>query len=124
MAEGYGTFVKQVKFSDGSVLKYTYEGNWEKDKMHGYGIESWQEGLVYKGYFTNGLKGPRGIMQYTDGDVYDGEFFNDMINGNGRLFNLKKNFSYNGTWKDNQMHGSGTYQWEDGRRYCGEYKNG
>ena len=26
---------------------------------------------------------------------------------------------YEGTWKDNNMHGKGVYTWRDGRRYEG-----
>jgi hypothetical protein len=42
--------------------------------MHGYGVETWSNGLIYEGYFRNGLKQPRGVMKFGDGDVYEGEF--------------------------------------------------
>lgn len=28
---------------------------------------------------------------------------------------------YEGDWKNNQMHGKGTFKWPDGRVYVGEY---
>jgi hypothetical protein len=28
---------------------------------------------------------------------------------------------YEGEWKNNKMHGKGTFTWSDGRKYVGEY---
>lgn len=92
--------------------------------MNGYGLETWSEGIVYRGYFTDGQKGPRGVLNFGDGDSYEGEFANNLINGKGRLINLLKKMMYEGQWKDNQMHGKGVYVWKDGRAYKGHYCEG
>ena len=55
--------------------------------MHGFGVETWENGPVYNGFFTNGLKGPKGVFKDKDGDVYEGEFSDGMINGKGKLIN-------------------------------------
>ena len=36
-----------------------------------------------------------------DGDVYEGEFSNGMINGKGRLINATEKRFYFGNWKNN-----------------------
>ena len=30
---------------------------------------------------------------------------------------------YDGDWKNNQMHGKGVFTWDNGKRYEGEYKD-
>jgi len=89
--------------------------------MHGWGVETWSNGLVYEGYFRQGLKQPRGVLRFADGDVYEGDFKENKISGKGRLFNLSKKIMYEGDWLDNKMHGEGFYIWKDGRSYQGEY---
>ena len=31
---------------------------------------------------------------------------------------------YEGQWKSNQIHGTGTYIWSDSKKYVGEFRNG
>jgi hypothetical protein len=31
----------------------TYDGQWEKNKMHGFGILIWKDGKKYEGNFVN-----------------------------------------------------------------------
>jgi len=56
--------------------------------MHGKGTEIWQNGTMYKGYFTRGKKGPTGELKFGDGNVYEGEFHNNMLHGKGILTNI------------------------------------
>lgn len=33
-----------------------YEGQWVADQMEGYGVFTWKNGTVYKGFFKNSQK--------------------------------------------------------------------
>ena len=51
--------------------------------MHGWGVETWSNGLVYEGYFRQGLKQPRGVLRFADGDVYEGDVLDGIREGRG-----------------------------------------
>ena len=43
---------------------------------------------------------------------------------NGSMAECISNYiSYEGSWKENNMHGYGEYTWEDGRTYKGQYED-
>jgi hypothetical protein len=92
--------------------------------MHGFGVETWSNGMVFEGYFNHGTKEPRGVLSFGDGDVYEGEFEGNMLQGKGRLTNLSQKIMYEGYWLQNNMHGQGFYIWRDGRSYQGGYQHG
>jgi len=46
----------------------------------------------------------------------------DCVNGQG-TYNFQNGDKYVGEWKDNMMNGLGTYTWANGAKYEGEYKN-
>ena len=48
--------------------------------------------------------------------MYEGEYFEGKKNGQGRL-TFADGSVYNGTFKMNEICGSGTYQWSDGKKY-------
>ena len=61
----------------------TYEGNWEKDLMHGEGIYHFTNGAIYTGQWIKGKRHGKGSIKYLDGSSYDGEWENDQMHGNG-----------------------------------------
>lgn len=46
-------------------------------------------------------------MRYSDGTVYIGDFYFGNRHGNGRLVDLNGELVYEGSWKNDVMHGSG-----------------
>ena len=64
------------------------------------------------------------MIVHVDGDIYDGQWLNDMANGKGAYIHSGK-FHYNtiggakyeGDWKDDLQHGNGIEVWPDGARY-------
>lgn len=62
-------------------------------------------------------------MKYRNGDLYEGQFFNDAFQGKGTL-NLNNGFSFKGIWKNGVPWGKGKEQWSDETVYEGEYLNG
>ena len=79
----------------------------------------------YKGPFNaQGLPhGSDGVMKWTNGDVYEGNFVNGARNGEGWLHFADGSY-YFGDWADNLMHGCGTRRFPNGNTYRGSYKRG
>lgn len=89
-----------------------YEGSWEHDEMHG----------------------PRGkycfanvCVQITDhnmiqGDVYQGSFKEDSLNGQGKLLHANGDY-YEGEWENGLKHGYGIYDLDSiGLKYQGYWR--
>ena len=57
-----------------------YKGNWKMGVFHGYGEKSLKakpgekNDSVYKGEWVDGLPGGNGLLVYSDGATYDGEW--------------------------------------------------
>ncbi len=49
-----------------------YEGYWSNNYFNGQGTYIWNDGRKYKGKFVDDLPEGYGIMEYPDGDVYEG----------------------------------------------------
>lgn len=63
------------------------------------------------------------VVTYDNGDVYTGMFSNGLKNGYGEL--LKKDGSeYKGGWMGDLMHGRGTYKYSNGTVYSGSFMYG
>ena len=77
-----------------------YEGEWEKDKRHGQGTNTWASGGKYVGKWVDHKMHGHGTYEYASGDKYEGE------------------------WEDDKKHGHGTIEYSSGGKYEGEWKNG
>jgi hypothetical protein len=62
-------------------------------------------------------------MIFPNGDVYEGSFENDVINGKGKLV-AKNGLIYEGEWKEDQFHGKGRLQYPNGMVYEGSFEYG
>lgn len=82
-------------------------------------------GDVYEGEWTDGAMHGQGTYTYADGDVYTGDWRNDKRHGKGKVSYVANSGivmeSYDGDWVDNSMSGKGTYQYADGSIYEGMY---
>ena len=61
-------------------------------------------------------------MVYTDGEIYTGQYFDDMRHGKG-MCQWPDGHRYNGDFIQNEFHGKGEYRWADGKVYDGEWVN-
>lgn len=108
-------------------------------------IEMTETNGTYIGPRSNGKKEGKGKFEWKDGSIYEGEFHEDRIHGEGKLTipgqgsyegmfsNGKKNghgkyvFNnddvYDGNWLDDTMSGTGTYKFANGDTYTGEFSN-
>ena len=84
---------------------------------------TYDNGDVYEGNFVENVKEGKGIYKYSNGDRYEGEFFEDQKDGYG-IYYYKNGEKYEGEYKNDKKHGHGIYYYLDGDRYEGEFQNG
>jgi hypothetical protein len=99
-----------------------YEGMWVLSRREGRGQETFANGDVYIGEFSNDRFDGQGELT-TKGGKYKGTFKDGLKNGLGTLL-FKNNSRYEGAWKLGRFHGKGLYVWQDTRKYEGEWLNG
>jgi hypothetical protein len=77
--------------------------------------------------FVNGLANGQGTTVCADGDKYVGEFKDNKIHGLGTYYyqanNQFKGDKYVGEFKDGKLHGQGTLTKASGEKYVGEWKD-
>lgn len=109
---------KPVEYEDGSI----YYGEWQKgtNLRHGRGIQIWEDGTRYQGYFMNNKANMKGKLLHSDGDIYEGGWYNGKAEGFG-IYKHVDGSVYKGKWKQDKQHGDGQEYWPDGSYYRGEY---
>jgi hypothetical protein len=88
-----GTVV--IKEADGSLV---FDGKWLDNREEGQGTVH-TDGNTYTGMFVQGRKHGRGKNTFSNGNVYEGEFKNDVIEGEGAMFYPEDQNRFEGTWK-------------------------
>lgn len=102
------------------------------------GTDVWRylTGEVYEGQFDTfpvevaegeapvpSKKCRHGVGKFTCSDyTYEGEFKQDVIHGSG-TFKFASGEEYKGEWVDGKYEGKGTYRFKDGSKYEGEWMN-
>ena len=89
---------------------YIYDGEWKDGRRDGQGTICKSDGSLYGGEWKDGNRRSKRIR------IRNGEPLWDGMKCEG--------ISYEGAWKDDEMHGKGNYKWADGRSYEGEFKHG
>lgn len=100
-----------------------YEGNFRDGKIQGEGILYFSDGNKYIGNWVNQYREGKGKMIFTSGDVYRGEFKHGRINGKG-IMDFVSGDKYEGNWSNDLQHGNGNYFYSNGDRYEGEFYAG
>ena len=67
--------------------------------MHGYGQLVWPDGRQYEGDFVNDVKEGQGTFQWPDGKIYTGQWLNGKQHGTGVLTNHKDGVPSMGIWE-------------------------
>lgn len=78
LPSGQGKFTS--KNSDGET--WTYEGEWTAGHWEGTGTSTWASGQVYTGEFSNDIESGKGRLDFPDGTYFDG-IFTDGSNASG-----------------------------------------
>jgi len=100
-----------------------YVGQWQRDRYHGDGDNSWPDGSRYVGQWNNDQKHGYGELICADGLHYLGQWDNGKRHGNGAQ-EYKNNDLYTGGWWKGMCSGLGTYYFADGSKYEGAWANG
>eukprot|EP00051_Salpingoeca_urceolata_P021634 m.341572 g.341572 ORF g.341572 m.341572 type:complete len:155 (+) comp19835_c2_seq1:390-854(+) len=106
MTEGY----HEVTYDDGD----RYKGEWNAGgKRHGYGVLYFSDGTVFAGQFANGMNTGNGSLTFPDKSKYEGQFADGKFSGFG-VFSNASGMKYEGEFKDGKMEGCGRVTFEDG----------
>ncbi|AGO85800.1 Morn repeat domain containing protein [Pandoravirus salinus] len=143
---GYGVLTD----ADGRVF---YRGQWQRGSACGYGVRSydgcdhyageWEHGLpngcgirtnakpdgsdstiTYRGMFRDGAYTGYGVVQYSHGGRYEGEWQDGRAHGFGTYTSADAKETYCGHWKHGTYDGFGVIVYKKGHRYEGEWRDG
>jgi hypothetical protein len=98
-----------------------YTGDWSQGSWSGYGRHIKPNGDVYEGNFFDNAKHGHGVYRYRDGKrVFEGRYVTGqrvegkMTYGDGSV--------YKGQWYEGKRHGRGIYKFKDSSVYKGEFQ--
>ncbi|MCQ2815944.1 MAG: C2 family cysteine protease [archaeon] len=103
----------------------TYIGQIKGKKPEGRGIYNYSDGNIYIGDWKDGSMEGMGILYNKKGKKqYKGTFKNNLISGTGIFYiDEKNNTYYIGDFDKNTMNGYGVL-YEEGDKWCGTFKDG
>jgi hypothetical protein len=89
----------------------TYRGHFEAGKKEGHGVKTWPNGDRYDGEFVDGRKQGHGVYTWGrgpwQGERYDGDYVHDERNGYG-VYHYANGDVYKGEWKNDVPIGAPT----------------
>ena len=123
LRDGYGKY-----FSPEGVI---YEGEWKEGLKHGKGTMK-TDAMTYEGNFELGNIHGKGKIKWENGNIFEGEFKENHLNGYGYMIWYDLLEKYIGEWKEDKQNGNGIHIWyepqgelkEMRNRYVGQWKNG
>eukprot|EP00924_Labyrinthula_sp_SR-Ha-C_P006148 snap_masked-scaffold_54-processed-gene-1.32-mRNA-1 protein AED:0.55 eAED:0.56 QI:0/0/0/1/1/1/2/0/391 len=112
-----------IKISPSIII----EGYFEDGKMHGYCKETHLDEHVFRGNQVNGVYAGYGLISLKIKDVEiiytEGIFKNGILNGHG-IKTLPNGLKYDGEWKDDLPNGNGILFCQDGNAIVVEHERG
>ncbi len=88
---------------------------------HGRGIMRYSNGSVFSGQWENGKMHGNGSVRWEDGSMYSGQWVHGKRTGYG-IYTWPNGESYVGEWKENQLCGMGTYHYSNGKVLKGRWE--
>ena len=125
---GYGKYVsssgsiKEGRFVEGVFQGTTSTAKYVPPAGSVYIEKTFTNG-EYKGYAKNGFPHGKGTMRYSNGNVYEGEFFENKINGKGKC-TYPNGDVYDGDWVNGNRTGRAKYTYATGNVYEGDFLEG
>jgi hypothetical protein len=115
---------KKVLFDNGRLVESRFINHDSDENGCVYGefeysgrYSGWFRGNKIKGFVPHG----RGIMKYSNGSMFSGQWENGRMHGNGTV-RWEDGSMYSGQWVNGKRTGYGTYTWPNGESYVGEWK--
>lgn len=109
--------------SEGNENFFSYDGQWTKGQMHGYGKYLYDDGYTTKGYFKHNWPDGEAKSEYPKGDVYEGEWKRGRFSGHGKMKGAS-GAVYEGGWCMGRRSGFGRIDYPCGLYYEGDWKDG
>ena len=118
-----------------------YVGQYKNERRNGQGTFTWTSGNKYVGEFKDGKRNGQGTFTYADGSKEIGTWKNNKLNGYAIKYFANGSIKQEGIFKDDEFlyaqtktlpscpssgyfHNCfGTYTWDDGAKYIGEWQN-
>jgi len=108
-----------INYKDGSKFEGTI--TCIDGELIANGVMTYSNGNIYGGNFLRGMKNEFGSMFYSNGDVYEGEWQDDLKNGEGEMKYANGDI-YNGEWKYDLKNGQGEMKYSNQDIYSGEWE--
>lgn len=105
--------VSMYRLSDGKV----YAGSLVRGELQGLGqlYQGDSQQWIYQGSWHNNVPNGRGVLNTADG-IYEGEFARGRRDGKG-VMTFNDGRKYDGDWREDRPHGTGTYLDEHGATF-------
>lgn len=120
---GFKNYVKTGKGTytckNGTIIK----GQWNKNQLTGQVVINYSDGDKYNGKVKYNRKNGQGTYVFANGDKYKGKWKNDKMNGSGQ-YTFKNGSYYKGTFKNNRLTGTGSYRDSKGKIFRGKFNKG
>ena len=100
-----------------------YQGSFRDGKINGYGILFFSKGDIYEGEWVNHFREGEGKLTYKNGNIYNGSFRKSKFSGRGTM-DYSNGDRYSGNWEKDVPNGKGKYQFNSGERYEGNFSDG
>ena len=117
-----GEFVGDVTvdYCNGAV----YVGEYDRLEGHrkGYGVMTYTDGDKYEGEWKENARNGHGTLFFNDGNKYVGNWENDYMSGYGKYYYSNEN-RYEGNFLKDLFCGKGTFYYADGTKYDGGFKD-
>jgi len=124
--EGYVHGVGELTVFENTYKYYAFQGTLEKGKLEGKGTMTFgKDGDRYEGDFSNNLPEGEGHFFNDDGDHYQGQFKEGLWHGKGTYWYAPESpfFKYVGQWKEGKKNGRGILYYRNGKAVSGNFKN-
>lgn len=123
MAREVGQIFQPFMFSGSAIAEMFIDKCVSGNCVNGKGKKVYENGNTYEGDFVDSKLEGQGTFTVTNGQIYIGQFANNMFNGRGKI-TFPTGDIYEGDWIDNKREGQGTLTFPNGSYYIGEWKNG
>ena len=91
-----------------------------RDNSRYQGTYRYKNGDIYEGEWLNELKTGRGRLKLANGELYEGDFWEGMKQGTG-MYRWGAD-TYWGQFAGDKREGLGVYEWGEGASYRGEWQ--
>ena len=102
--------------------QYGYIGPEVNGKKSGVGTYKWKNGNIYEGEFYQDLMHGTGKLTIAGEGTYEGQFVKGKRTGKGTFLFVNGDI-YTGEWTNDKMEGDGKYTFANGDYYEGQFSN-